>query len=140
MIRSALKRLSTNDVGATKSHQAGFLIPKSLVRGGLFDPLTEKTLNPRSQLKFRDTASDLLFYPNFIYYNNKYFGGTRFEYRLTGLTKWIRESGLQEGDSIQISRTGVFAYDITTIKKVRRPRVLTEESWVALYGNGEVHA
>ena len=137
MINSALKRLSTNDVGATKSHQAGFLIPKSLVRGGLFDSLTEHALNPRMHLKFHDTSSDLLFYPNFIYYNNKYFGGTRYEYRLTGLTKWIRESGLEEGDSIQILRTGTFDYDISTMKKLRRPKVLTEESWVALYGNGE---
>jgi Restriction endonuclease EcoRII, N-terminal len=137
MINSAIKRLSENDVGTTNSHQAGFLIPKSLVRGGLFEKLSEAELNPRLRLKFRDLATREDFFPSYIYYNNKFFSGTRHEYRLTGLTKWIRESGLRPGDSIQVTKTDKFDYDITIIKKERRPKTLSEESWVALYGKGQ---
>ena len=107
-IKSATKILSDNDVGATNSHQAGFLIPKSLIKHGLFDALPEKVLNPRSRLKFLDQTSQDVFYFNFIHYNNKLFGGTRHEFRLTGMTKWIKENGLRGGDSIEITRNPLF--------------------------------
>ena len=134
MIESALKRLSDNDVGTTNSHQAGFLIPKLFVRGGLFEELTDEELNPRVRLKFRDLTDGTDIFLSYIYYNNKFFQGTRHEYRLTGLTRWIRNHGLKSGDTIQISRLNKYDYTIGIIKAERRPSSLSEESWTALYG------
>lgn len=134
MIESALKRLSGNDVGTTNSHQAGFLIPKLFVREGLFEELTDKELNPRVRLKFRDLTDGTDIYLSYIYYNNKFFEGTRHEYRLTGLTRWIRNHGLKSGDTIQISRLNKYDYTIGIIKAERRPSSLSEESWTAMYG------
>jgi hypothetical protein len=133
-IKSATKILSDNDVGATNSHQAGFLIPKSLIKHGLFDALPEKVLNPRSRLKFLDQTSQDVFYFNFIHYNNKLFGGTRHEFRLTGMTKWIKENGLRGGDSIEITRNSLFEYSVNIQKANRRAQNLSQESWILLYG------
>ena len=134
MIESALKRLSDNDVGMTNSHQAGFLIPKLFVNEGLFEKMSDEVLNPRLRLKFRDLTDGTEIYLTYIYYNNKFFEGTRHEYRLTGLTRWIKNHGLKSGDSIQISRLDKYDYTIEIIKAERRPSSLSEESWTALYG------
>ena len=134
MIESALKRLSDNDVGMTNSHQAGFLIPKLFIKEGLFEKMSDHELNPRLRLKFRDLSDGSDIYLTYIYYNNKFFEGTRHEYRLTGLTRWIKNHGLKSGDSIQISRLDKYDYTIGIIKVDRRPSSLSEESWTALYG------
>jgi hypothetical protein len=134
MIESALKRLSDNDVGLTNSHQAGFLVPKLFVKEGLFEVMSNEVLNPRLRLKFRDLSDGSDIYLTYIYYNNKFFKGTRHEYRLTGLTRWIKNHGLKSGDTIQISRLDKYDYTIGIIKSERRPSSLTEESWTALYG------
>jgi len=134
MIESALKRLSDNDVGLTNSHQAGFLIPKLFVKEGLFEAMSDEVLNPRARLKFRDLSDGTDLYLTYIYYNNKFFEGTRHEYRLTGLTRWIKNHGLKSGDTIQISRLDKYDYTIGIIKAERRPSSLSEESWTALYG------
>jgi hypothetical protein len=139
MIESALKRLSDNDVGITNSHQAGFLIPKLFVREGLFEELSEDELNPRLRLKFKDLSDGSDLYLTYIYYNNKFFEGTRHEYRLTGLTRWIKNHGLKSGDTIQICRMAKYDYTIGIIKAERRPRSLSEESWTALYGKVGSH-
>lgn len=134
MIDSALKRLSDNDVGTTSSHQSGLLIPKLFVKEGLFDQLSDEVLNPRLRLKFTDPIDNTDIYLTFIFYNNRFFQGTRHEYRLTGLTRWIKNHGLRSGDVIQISRISKYDYTIGIIKRERRPRALSEESWTALYG------
>jgi hypothetical protein len=139
MIESALKRLSDNDVGKTNSHQAGFLIPKIFINEGLFERMSDKELNPRLRLKFRDLTDDTDLYLTYIYYNNKFFNGTRHEYRLTGLTRWIKSHGLKSGDTIQISRLDKYDYTIGIIKEERRPSSLSEESWTALYGKVKSH-
>jgi hypothetical protein len=141
MLSSALKRLSENDVGATRSHQAGFLIPKELVNNGLFEVLPTDILNPRLKLKFVDLSDQSALYLSYIFYNNRNFGGTRLEYRLTGLTRWIKKHGLRSGDVLQISRTAQHDYSVDILKGERKPSNLSDESWVALYGeekkNGE---
>jgi hypothetical protein len=137
IIKSATKILSDNDVGATNSHQAGFLIPKSLVENGLFDALPDTLLNPRLRLKFVDHKNQSIHYFNFIFYNNRLFGGTRHEFRLTGMTKWIKENGLRRGDSIEISRVSPYEYSVTVQKEKRRAQTLSKESWVLLYGEGD---
>lgn len=134
MIKSVQKRLSDNDVGATNSHQAGFLIPKEFVKNGLFEELPNESLNPRLRLKLIDLKDGSEIYCSYIFYNNRNFGGTRFEYRLTGLTRWIKNQGLRAGDVIQINRIGLHDYSVEILKGKRKPSTLSAESWVALYG------
>lgn len=132
-----LKTLSENDVGSTNTHQAGFLIPKEFVKKGLFDELPNKSLNPRLRLKILDLTDRSEIYCSYIFYNNRNFGGTRLEYRLTGLTRWIKNQGLRSGDVIQISRTGKQDYSIDILKDRRKPSTLSVESWEAIYGEDE---
>ena len=139
MISSALKRLSENDVGETNSHQAGFLIPKEFVRNGLFEELSNQSLNPRLRLRILDLSDNSEVFASFIFYNNRFFGGTRYEYRLTGLTRWIKNHGLRSGDVLHLTRTGKHEYSVDVLKGSRKPSTLSEESWVALYGEDEEH-
>lgn len=134
MIKSALKRLSENDVGETNSHQAGFLVPKEFVKNGLFEELTTGTLNPRLKLRIVDLSDESEFYASYIFYNNRFFGGTRYEYRLTGLTRWMKNQGLKSGDILKITRTARHDYSVDILKGERKPSTLSTESWVALYG------
>jgi len=119
----AHKLLSANDLGINGSHQAGILVPKPLARSGFFPELDEGTLNPRSQLDiatskgYRSTAQ-------FIFYNNKRFGGTRDEFRLTHLTKPLRELGMQVGDTLRLSVCdGGY-----TLEKLEEDRQIVERS------------
>lgn len=52
------------------------------------------------------TSDGQLLRLRFIYYNNKRHApnGTRNEYRITWLTKFLREVGTKSGDTFQISR------------------------------------
>lgn len=97
------KVLSPNDVGETGTHQAGFLIPKSGNTKFFFPPLDGTVKNPRHNLVFYDEVSNRWEF-SFIYYNGKKFGGTRDEYRLTGLTKFFSQNKLVSGDTIILSR------------------------------------
>ena len=54
---------------------------------------------------------------NFIYYNNKFFGGTRNEYRLTGVTGYVRSATLEEGDTIILTKTLGYDMKISHEKK-----------------------
>lgn len=100
-----IKILSANDVGKTNSHQAGILIPKSqpLLINAL-GPLDNSILNPRASVKCVDELG-IIYKFNFIYYNNKLLvqGGTRNEYRLTGMTKYLNNYGASEGDELVLA-------------------------------------
>ena len=101
--RTIIKVLSANDAGQTGGHQAGLLISKSDDILSFFPKLNQETLNPRTALNFTD-ASGKTWNFVFIYYNNRFFGGTRNEYRLTHMTRYIREAGLVAGDEILLRR------------------------------------
>lgn len=79
-----LKRLSANDTLANKSHQAGPYIPKELLfraLPGLGNPTVE---NPRVQIDaFVDSGTEARSVTA-IWYNNRHWGGTRNETRVTG--------------------------------------------------------
>jgi hypothetical protein len=139
MVRSCLKRLTDTDLGVTGSHQAGFLVPKRFVKEGLFDDFGGRELNPRRRLKFEDLSDGSDVYGNFIFYNNKLFGGTRLEYRLTGISRWIKDRGLRVGDSIEITRQESDSYTLRPIKSQRAPSTLSRESWTAIYGKDSPH-
>lgn len=84
------KRLSANDTGATKSHQSGLYMP-----GPVFDAVfptlnNKKVKNPEAIFSVHIVSHpDCLVVSEVraIYYNNKFFGGTRDEKRLTGFGK-----------------------------------------------------
>lgn len=108
--RSISKILSSNDTGETGGHQAGMLIPKGGEILEFFPALNGDEKNPRTYLYFIDDVNKRWKF-NFIYYNNKFFGGTRNEYRLTGMTAYIRQNNLKTGDTIVLSRddTGILS-------------------------------
>ena len=97
------KELSKNDVGVTGSHQAGILIPKKEELLKFFPELDKSLENPRVSLAFWDD-SNTIWHFNLIYYNNQFRGGTRNEYRLTGMTKYIRSCNLSAGDKLIMER------------------------------------
>lgn len=100
--RSIAKILSANDTGETGGHQAGILVPKEPEILGFFPALDPKAYNPRCHLQFIDDAGTFWEFA-FIYYNNALHGGTRNEYRLTRMTRYIREASLITGDEITLS-------------------------------------
>ena len=97
------KELSANDTGDTGGHQAGIHIPKSSRVLSFFPKLGTDSKNPRHHLIFYDGDGQRWEFA-FIYYNNTFFGGTRNEFRLTRMTPFIRQHGLQPGDRVTLRR------------------------------------
>ncbi len=97
------KILSANDTGDTGGHQAGILVPKNKDILSFFPTLDAASKNPRAIIKaVDDNGREWTF--TFIYYNNKFFGGTRNEYRLTGMTAFFREFNLKPSDKVILRR------------------------------------
>jgi hypothetical protein len=96
------KILSANDTGESGAHQAGMLIPKNPEILGFFPRLDKDTKNPRRSLTFLDKDGYQWEF-SFIYYNNKFYGGTRNEFRLTGMTRFLKENNLKQGDEVILS-------------------------------------
>lgn len=117
------KTLSKNDTGETGGHQAGILVPKDPDIFGFFPQLEGKLKNPRVPLDLiDDTGREWTFM--FIYYNNKFFGGTRNEYRLTGMTAFFREFNLKTGDKIIMRRESLRQIRITFQRAQEKSDVL----------------
>lgn len=81
----AVKRLSGNDTGITGGHQVGLYLPKEFFEKRFPEICTTEALNPKSvfrEVRFPqlDLAVDGV---TATYYNNRFFGGTRNEFRLT---------------------------------------------------------
>lgn len=93
------KTLSANDLGSTGAHQAGILVPKNPEILKFFPSFQVGVKNPRHFLVFTDEQGDRWEFC-FIYYNGKFFGGTRNEYRLTRMTTYFRQAGLAAGDEL----------------------------------------
>jgi hypothetical protein len=110
------KVLSANDTGETGGHQAGLLIPKDLLTLAFFPRLDSTVKNPRCVIDLRDSAGDEWTF-NFIYYNNKWFGGTRNEYRITCMTNFIRRYSLKEGDVVIFKKTRGRIYELSYRRK-----------------------
>ncbi len=104
MKQSIVKKLSANDVGQTGTHQAGILIPKQKDILSFFPELNTEQKNPRVTLIVKDDLDGSQWKFNFIYYNNKLFGGTRNEYRLTAMTKFFRFANVKPDDELEFSK------------------------------------
>ncbi len=100
--RSITKILSANDTGETGAHQAGILVPKQADILSFFPLLGKEEQNPRHHLVFYDENEERWEFA-FIYYNNRFFGGTRNEFRLTRMTPYIHQCGLEAGDEIPLA-------------------------------------
>lgn len=103
MITKISKKLSPNDIGITGGHQAGILVPKAEGILSFFPELGTSSKNPRVTLTIKDDEKQQWKF-NFIYYNNKYFEGTRNEYRLTGMTKYLRSINAKVNDELVFSK------------------------------------
>ncbi|RRV63322.1 restriction endonuclease [Stutzerimonas stutzeri] len=113
------KKLSANDVGATGGHQGGILIPKSESELLAFLPQLDQAIkNPDAWIECEDEGGTVRRF-RFVYYNNKLHDekGTRNEYRITYMTRYFREMGAREGDSLEISRSeGNTRYAIRVVR------------------------
>lgn len=110
-MKTLSKILSANDIGATGGHQAGILIPKDPRILGFFPHLDPRQYNPRCHLMFQDESRTRWEFA-FIYYNNALFAGTRNEYRLTRMTKYMRDAGLNVGDELILNKNPDENYSI----------------------------
>jgi hypothetical protein len=130
--RSITKVLSANDTGETGGHQAGILVPREQRLLSFFPTLNKEKYNPRVHMIFVDN-SGVEWEFAFIYYNNKYFGGTRNEYRLTRMTAFIRGAGLATGDEVILSRSEAGNYSIDFKRKSKTEK---DERGVLRLGSG----
>ncbi len=115
------KILSANDTGDTGAHQAGICVPKDPDILNYFPPLDASQKNPRQSLSFYD-ADRKKWEFNFIYYNNKFFGGTRNEYRLTRMIPFIRSNGLNPGDRL-ILKKNIGGKRFVEFKRAQKSRI-----------------
>lgn len=104
MSRKISKKLTANDVGTTGAHQAGILVPKEKAILSFFPSLDPNVKNPRITLIVRELKDGTRWEFNFIYYNNRLFGGTRNEYRLTRMTRYLRAIDSRVGDNLVFSK------------------------------------
>ena len=123
------KILSPNDTGETGGHQAGILVPKDNNILSFFPDLDKNLKNPRRVMDVIDDA-DREWTFVFIYYNNRFFGGTRNEYRLTGMTAYFREFNLKAGDVILFRRVSSTRITISYKRGTQRGEILRlSSSW-----------
>lgn len=91
-----LKRLSANDTGQTGAHQVGLYLPKA-VAFSIAPQLAAHVLNPKQELVLRLISHNQVNKPVLTYYNNRLFGQTRDECRITRFGG--QTSVLQQPDS-----------------------------------------
>jgi hypothetical protein len=129
-MKKFVKRLSANDVGTTGGHMGGILVPKG--DGELLaflPPLDTATLNPSAWIDC-ETPDGSSLRLRFVYYNNRLHveGGTRNEFRITYLTKFLRDAEAREGDFFEIAREeGAAVYRISVLRKGAEARPPEED-------------
>ena len=113
------KKLSPNDTGGTRGHQAGIHVPKPLTH--FFPALNETTLNPRAIVHLQNEwgGTGVCTY---IHYNNKVVSdGTRDEYRITRIRPFLSECGARTGDTIEFNRLADNEYKVRVIRSETKP-------------------
>ena len=130
------KILSPNDLGSNGSHQAGMLIPKRKEVLSFFPKLDESQTNPRISLSFKEKDGGAWTF-KLIYYNNKLRGGTRNEYRLTGMTEFFRRSNLKAGDILILRHDD--EYQILYTRSSETLSAIADDGIIRLRLNSEWH-
>lgn len=120
--RKISKTLSANDTGMNGTHQAGILVPKDKEILSFFPTLDATVKNPRAKISLSDSSGRAWSF-SFIHYNNKFFDGTRDEYRLTGMTGFMREIGARVGDKLVFSRDSAENYHVELSREREAPVV-----------------
>lgn len=116
------KVLTMNDCGETGAHQAGIVIPKDIETLMFFPRLNHKIKNPRETIIFNDEDGGMWEF-NFIYYNNKLFGGTRNEFRLTGMTEYLKKNFAKPGDELIFEKDGpIYNINLRKASKISEPK------------------
>lgn len=138
MSRQIYKKLSANDVGATGGHQAGILVPKDEQILGFFPSLESGIKNPRTALVMRERSNNARWVFNFIYYNNRLFGGTRNEYRLTCMTKYLRSIDARIGDELVFSTDDNASYEVDLVRASRSADLINVDGCLVLSGGWTV--
>lgn len=123
-----IKRLSANDTGATGSHQVGIYIPAEIVEH-LFPSISHQNFkNPDTYLTAMISSHDCTDRQvRAIYYNNKFFGKTRNEKRIT---RWGGDSPLQDPEN-----TGALA--ILAFRKDQNTDAKSVDVWVTVTADDE---
>lgn len=106
----ASKALTPNDLGLNGTHQSGICVPRRAELLQLFPSLNPDIKNPRATLRMTAEPTGKPWEFQYIYYNNRFFGGTRNEHRLTGTTAFLRETRAAVGDEIAFERLGQYTY------------------------------
>ena len=132
---SIIKQLSSNDVGTTGGHQAGILVPKDPHVLGFFPELSPKVKNPRAKVVVREAANGARWEFSFIYYNNRLFGGTRNEYRLTCMTGFLRSINAQEGDELVFRKDSNGSIEVA-LRRQNRAIAQQRDDGVLVLGGG----
>mgnify|MGYP003120517662 CR=1 FL=1 len=114
-MRVVTKSLSANDTGETGGHQAGILVPKVPELLAFFPALPAGVKNPRHHILVTDEMN-VEWEFSFIYYNNRFFGGTRNEYRLTRMTKYLRNVDAVQGDDLEFSKSDAGEFSVALKK------------------------
>jgi hypothetical protein len=134
MVQRISKVLSPNDLGANGSHQDGLLIPKRPDFIAFFPALDEKTFNPSIMINFVD-ADGVMYVLRFIHYNNKRVAasngklGTRDEYRLTRIAKFLKKNQLQPGDKLEFEKSEEKNYHIKCTMVPVQPDQISRDLW-----------
>ena len=135
MISEIRKKLSANDIGATQSHQAGILVPKDTDILSFFPVLDRTEKNPRMTLVMHERSNQTRWEFNFIYYNNKFFGGTRNEFRLTCMTAYLRAINAKIDDELAFTLDENSSFEVDIVR-ANRPSSYTIDGDTLVLGGG----
>lgn len=138
MKSSIRKKLSSNDLGLTGGHQAGILVPKEPQVLGFFPSLDKSEKNPRMELTLHEREASTTWKFNFIYYNNKFFGGTRNEYRLTCMTQFLRASNAKVGDDVLFSLNEDHSYEVAIVRAKDESKLIRNDGVLVLSGGWKI--
>ena len=135
------KLLTANDSGESGGHQAGIHIPKGEKDLIAFLPQLDLGVkNPDAWINCTDeNGREWAF--RYICYNNKLhdLGGTRYEYRITHMTKYFRVAGARAGDEFRISgETNQPEYQISVVPADAQDQTL-QTGRIKLTGWRRVH-
>ena len=138
MTKKISKKLSANDIGSTGAHQAGILVPKQKEILDFFPSLNPRQRNPRQTLVIRELTDRTRWEFNLIYYNNRFFGGTRNEFRLTCMTQYLRSVDAKIGDELIFSKDENESILIQCIRGNANKPALTSDGVLILSGGWKI--